>query len=448
MGIESRERRKFIPAPYKERIQQVDSTILKLWDSDSESWITYGNIAKKSEEVGIPKHTVVRALERLVREDRLEKQEEGRTSNYRLRMKPPEFNTFQYLETLKSRTVDRKMVYDWDVGGGITHLARGSLIGFPDVDAFEHNKLAKYALNILLVRVSEIYEAIMDLRDMFLMTSAGVPVPLTDQLVREIVLGEFVRRINHEDRSTGELLQELAPFLKELEKPMRRLYNQSESVKDDPLSVSGGYTSLHLEHSFHSLIKEKKYLKLEGLDIDKFTLVELAQKVRTAHERTERYTNEAWKKSKVSEDGVLMSIRIPEELSHDEAVVSRAYATKVAELFSAYGLNEMQDMALVVTRNPNTMDTQVTTEHILYDFINGVKDFSKKEVEGLSQEERAKFLGKKFGSTYCRISADEIDQLREQPWLQKKFGTHVETFLDEYHLARSREIERRRKLRF
>src|SRR5437867_1224729 len=266
MGIEFRERRKFIPAPYKERTQQVDSAILKLWDNNSEAWITYGDIVTKSKDVEIPKYTVVRALERLVREDRLEKKAEGRTTQYRPRMKPPEFNTFEYLEMLRSRTTGRKMVYDWDVGGGITHLAHGSLIGFPDIGTFEHHKLAEYALNILLVRVSEIYEAIMDLRDIFLMTSAGVPIPLTDHLVREIVLGEFVRSINHEDRSTGELLQKLAPFLNELEEPMRRLYNQSESVKDDPLSVSGGYMSLHLEHSFHALIKEKKYLKLEGLD--------------------------------------------------------------------------------------------------------------------------------------------------------------------------------------
>jgi hypothetical protein len=448
MGIESRERRKFIPAPYKDRARQVDSAILKMWDNKSEAWTTYRDIVTKSKEVGIPKYTVVRALERLVREDRLEKKAEGRTKQYRPRMKPPEFNTFEYLEMLRSRTTDRKMVYDWDVGGGITHLARGSLIGFPDLDTFEHHKLAEYALNILLVRVSEIYEAIMDLRDIFLMTSAGVPVPLTDHLVREIVLGEFVRSINYEDRSTGELLQRLAPFLKELEEPMRRLYNQSESVKDDPLSVSGGYMSLQLEHSFHSLIREKKYLKSEGIDIDKFTLAELGQKVRTAHERTERYTNEAWKKGKYRDDGMLRSVRVPDELSHDEAVISRAYATKVGQLFSTYGLNEMQDMALVVTRSPNTMDTQVTTEHILYDFIQGAKDYSKKKIEGLSQEERARFLGSEFGSVYCRISPEEVDQLREQPWMQKEFGTHVETFLKQYHSARTREIEKRSKLRF
>jgi hypothetical protein len=448
MGIESRERRKFIPAPYKERTHQVDSAILKLWDNNSEAWRTYGDSVTKSKEVGIPKYTVVRGLERLVHEDRLEKKTEGRTTQYRPRMKPPEFNTFEYLEMLRSRTADQKMIFDWDVGGGVTHLAHGALIGFPDIETIEHHKLAEYALNILLVRVSEIYEAIMDLRDLSLMTSAGVPVPITDQLVREIVLGEFVRTINHEDRSTGELLQRLAPFLKEIEGPMRKLYNQSESVKDDPLSISGGYISLHLEHSFHSLIKEKKHLKLEGLDIDKFTLAEIGQKVRTAHERTERYSNEAWKKGRYKDDGMVMSVRIPDELSHEEAVVSRAYATKVAELFSTYGLHEMQDMALVVTRSPNTMDTQVTAEHILYDFIQGLKDYSKKKIEGLSQEERARFLGGEFGSVYSRISPEEVDQLREQPWMQKEFGTQVETFLKQYHSARTREIERRRKVPF
>ncbi len=89
MSIESSDRRKFIPSVYRDRARQIDLNILKLWDKNSESWLIHTHIAGEMEKSIIPKHIVVRALERLVRENKLEKKEDGRSTNYRLRMKPP-----------------------------------------------------------------------------------------------------------------------------------------------------------------------------------------------------------------------------------------------------------------------------------------------------------------------------------------------------------------------
>jgi hypothetical protein len=399
------------------------------------------------EKRGETKQRVVRALGRLVTEGKLDKRREGRSSKYRPLLRPKEFDTFSYLTDLRSRTSGHKMNYDWQVGGGVTHVASGTLVGFPDITKFPLRGDENFALSRILVRFSELYSALMDLRDMILLRRCGLDSKFSDSLLREVLLSALVANLTR-DSATIEILDKVSPLLGVTEEIIKELYKQSEpgAGHHDPASLDNGPTSFDLTMPFHSLLKAKTYLRAEGIDPDKHTLLELAEKLRRIDEKIEKFTDQAFQSMNTSEEDGIRSVRIPEELSEQEALIARSYAVKIAEHFSSNGLREMQDMAVVMTRHPATMETQTTTEHTLYDFIESVREFEAEEFSGLQPEQVAKTLGERFGELYWRLPLEEVESLKEQPWLRKQLVGHVDEFFQEYRSARNKTIEIEREL--
>jgi hypothetical protein len=85
------------------------------------------------------------------------------------------------------------------------------------------------------------------------------------------------------------------------------------------------------------------------------------------------------------------------------------------------------------------MDTQTTDEQILLEFIEAAKEHNP-EIHGLSEEETARYLGRMFGEVYVNVSRSEIDALRNRPSLKQALAGHMESFYQEYHVARDKMI--------
>lgn len=443
--MDSQEKRKFIPISRRKEIEQLDSSLLKLWDANPQDWLSFGHIVRQLARQGIKKHVVVRALGRHLREMKLEKQRLGRSSSYRPTAQPKMFDGIQYTTELHSRTKPLGMSYNWDVGGFVTRTTSGTIVGFPNLEELSLPQKHEFALQTILVRMSEMYKALMDLRDIVVLSRNGVNPGFTDTLIREILFGNFVRDLNQQRSDTMSLIDRLAPLMRYPEE-LRKL-GQSEGSDHDPSSLSNTLASTRLTRSFESIINEKKTLRKEGFDTDKYSLTELARKLKTIDEKIDGYVSATIENAPPIDpaDPTIQEVPIPKHVYEQESLIASAYVVKIAELFSSLGLTEMQDMALVITSNYNAMDTQTTSEHILYDFIQGVKQFSN-EIEGLSQEDKAKYFGRSFGQTYWRIPADEIKALEHQPWLRQEMGDHVGSFLREYSSSRIREMRAERKL--
>ncbi len=443
--MEQEDRRKFTPSPYKQAVSDLSMRILGLWKDRPESSLIHRQIVDELASQGVPRHRTVRGIKRLVQERKLEKVQQGRSAKYRPIYKLKDFGTLDYLSELHMRVSRNGLVYDWGVGTGFSHAAAGTIVGYPPVEREELSPDERLALDTILVRMSELYSALMDLRDVLIIRKAGGEAKFSDDLVRQVLFECHVRSLDKTMGTTKSVYEKLSPSLGVWSDPINYMRDHNGLGSDDPARLDAIPLSLGLLNTFQKLLTMKKELKREGMDIDHYSLTELASKLRQIHEKMERHSDTTFRSLRRRQPHGIIEVAIPERTREHLSLLRRAYSVKIAEVFSRHGLREMQDMALVITRHPNTMETQMTTERMLSEFIEGMKEFGRDRIKGLSEEKLAKFLGQEFGETYYRVPPDEVDELRDKPWLKQEIGDHVGAFLKEYHSARLQRLEFERK---
>jgi len=447
MNMRPEERRKFIPTPYREPVEELSSKILGLWSTKPEAFLTHREITSKLEATGVPKQRILRGIKRLLQEKKLENQQKGTTSHYRPIYKLKEFDTLQYLSALNAAVSGKGMVYDWGVGGGISHTASGTIIGFPPVEKDKLRPDERLALDTIMVRISELYSALMELRDVLIIRKADCDVAFSDNLVRQVILECQSRLLDRTMGPTDILRDHLTSSLGEWSEAVGSMCRENKLGSDDPTQPEDTALSFTLLQPFDRLLEVKKHLLKEGFDIDHYTLADLADRLRRMQQKTDLEmdrTLDRLKKERPQE--MMISAKIPEKLSIDLQLLRRAYAVKLAEEFSKVGLGELQDMALVITRHPNTMENQMTTERMVSEFIEMMREFEQKQIEGLSGEGLAKFLGHELGDVYYRFPPDEVNALKDKPWLAQELGPNTRAFLDEYNAARTARIKAEEKI--
>ncbi len=441
------ERRKFIPTPYRDSVEELSSKILGLWSNEPTAFLTHREITTKLEATGVPKRRILRGIKRLLHEKKLENQQKGTTSHYRPIYKLKEFDTLQYLFELNSSVSGKGMVYDWGVGGGISHTASGTIIGFPPVERDKLRPDEKLALDTIMVRVSELYSALMELRDVLIIRKVGCDVGFSDNLMRQVILECHSRLIDRTMGPTDILRVHLSSSLGEWSEAVASMCAENKVGSSDPAQPEDTPLSFTLLQPFDRLLEVKKHLLKEGFDVDHYTLADLADRLRRMQEKTDLEmdrTLERLKKEHPKE--MMISAKIPEKLSSDLQLLRRAYAVRLAEEFSKVGLGELQDMALVITRHPNTMENQMTTERMVSEFIGMIREFEQEKIAGLSEEGLAKFLGHELGDVYYRFPPDEVNALKDKPWLTQELGPYTPAFLDEYNAARTARIKAEGKI--
>jgi len=441
------ERRKFIPTPYRDSVEELSSKILGLWSNEPTAFLTHREITTKLEATGVPKRRILRGIKRLLHEKKLENQQKGTTSHYRPIYKLKEFDTLQYLFELNSSVSGKGMVYDWGVGGGISHTASGTIIGFPPVERDKLRPDEKLALDTIMVRVSELYSALMELRDVLIIRKVGCDVGFSDNLMRQVILECHSRLIDRTMGPTDILRAHLSSSLGEWSEAVASMCAENKVGSNDPAQPENTPLSFTLLQPFDRLLEVKKHLLKEGFDIDHYTLADLADRLRRMQEKTDLEMNRTLERLKKEHPKEMMiSAKIPEKLSSDLQLLRRAYAVRLAEEFSKVGLGELQDMALVITRHPNTMENQMTTERMVSEFIGMIREFEQEKIAGLSEEGLAKFLGHELGDVYYRFPPDEVNALKDKPWLTQELGPYTPAFLDEYNAARTARIKAEGKI--
>jgi hypothetical protein len=311
-------------------------------------------------------------------------------------------------------------------------------VGFPELQE-DSDPDVNFVVGTLLESASKIFVDLEYLRDILILRRAGVRIKLPETVLRDLILMTHVKALDHELGETKEVARKLLPSLSYWKEIVELLWKSNNAELPDPADPNEGMNSMTFTQSFEKLLPAKNYLKEEGLDISRYSLQELADKFRRMEEKTEEYTTTEFEKMDPKDNSGLRSVLLPKEMSEQHSLIGLGYAVKLAELFASKGLHEKQDLALVITRNPRTMDTQTTDEQILLEFIEAAKEHNP-EIHGLSEEETARYLGRMFGEVYVNVSRSEIDALRNRPSLKQALAGHMESFYQEYHVARDKMI--------
>jgi hypothetical protein len=429
---------KHIPIGHRNDVLYVDKSILDLWNDAPGSELNATRIVSAMVEKGIAKHRTLRHLRRLVENKALVKRNDTRQVLYTLRVKSSEFDQIEYVRNLESAVSKNGMSYRWGVGGGFSHMACGTIVGFPELQE-DSDPDVNFVVGTLLESASKIFVDLEYLRDILILRRAGVRIKLPETVLRDLILMTHVKALDHELGETKEVARKLLPSLSYWKEIVELLWKSNNAELPDPADPNEGMNSMTFTQSFEKLLPAKNYLKEEGLDISRYSLQELADKFRRMEEKTEEYTTTEFEKMDPKDNSGLRSVLLPKEMSEQHSLIGLGYAVKLAELFASKGLHEKQDLALVITRNPRTMDTQTTDEQILLEFIEAAKEHNP-EIHGLSEEETARYLGRMFGEVYVNVSRSEIDALRNRPSLKQALAGHMESFYQEYHVARDKMI--------
>lgn len=445
-NLNPEDRRKYIPTGYREKVSEGSSRVLALWANGSESWLIHKEIVDQLVKQGMRKRTAVRAIKRVLDEGKLERHIEGSSSKYRPVFRLKDFDFLEYLSNLHAATSKFGMVHDWDVGGWLSHAAAGVIVGFPPVEMEKLQPDESLALNTILVRIAELYSALMDLRDVLLVRRAGAEVNFSDDLLRQVLLECHVRVLDKTMGRTDSIIEKLGASFGDWSVPARQMFDRN-SPERVATALDSFPISLNLVHSFSRLLHAKKHLRKQGFNIDRHSIAEISAKLRHAQLKMDQFSDKFIESAIKKKRRDIVEIPVPERMNTDLSLLSAAYSVKLAEIFSKSGLRELQDMALVVTRHPNTMETQMTTERMLSEFIEMMKEFRQEKMSGLSEEQLAKFLGREFGESHYRLDPDEVDDLKDKPWLNKELGVHGPAFFKEYHLSRADRIKFEKKRR-
>jgi len=164
---------KHIPIGHRDDVSHVDRSILDLWTAAPALELNATRIVSAMAEKGIAKHRTLRHLRRLVDSEALVKRDDRRQVLYTLRIKPSEFDQIEYVRSLNSVVSKNGMSYEWGVGGGFSHMACGTIVGFPDLRE-DTDPDINFVVGILLGTASKIFVDLEYLRDVLLLRGAGV----------------------------------------------------------------------------------------------------------------------------------------------------------------------------------------------------------------------------------------------------------------------------------
>ncbi len=124
--------------------------------------LTFNEIHKEFVRMGIVSNIKYRAntrriLKRLVKKGYLERAGRGK---YRLKVSPKPFQVTDLINEIREKYGD-KMIYEWRVGGHLWTLVEGIIFGLPH--DIEENPIYKAVLEVLLIRLANIFNAIVEL---------------------------------------------------------------------------------------------------------------------------------------------------------------------------------------------------------------------------------------------------------------------------------------------
>jgi len=126
-----------------------------------------------------------RILRRLIEKGYLEQVKRGK---YRLKVAPKPFQVAELIREIHEKYGDN-MIYEWRVGGHLWTLVEGIIFGLPH--NIEENPIYKAILEVLLIRLANIFNAILELGITARMSKDIKKAPIPYTAVREFILNSL-----------------------------------------------------------------------------------------------------------------------------------------------------------------------------------------------------------------------------------------------------------------
>lgn len=409
----------------------VRDAIVAAWPS-SDDELQFNDIVKHLHRKGIISSelqhaTVSRWLKKLIENEKiLEKTKTG----YKLKLKPGEFQLFDYLNDLRKKYEGH--YYSGEVGGWFWKNAAIAILGFSDEDPRNYDEAI--ALQMLLVRLGELFGALESLRNLIVERRAGLPMPMTDVVDREVFFALLQKSVSDEG-TTDELVNKYRNRL--------RYSNIAEKYfpKEKPRSPleEGPFDAHDIRQVLHDIRPYREWLRSEGLNIDKHDLEGPTGLIR----KFEEVSTRVWSgKADYTSDDLDLESRL-----------QTAILVKAAEAIKAMNSQfDFDDLAVVLTRHPSTMAPYYTAEHVLYDAMKwAIEEPTEDWFRGLwlQLKERLKTREAMIADylvSNARFSVEEYRKLRAKPWL-RDLAKHADLdkilmIYEKKHRERTREQER------
>ena len=211
--------------------QVVLSQILSLWYKKGDT-LKFKEIHKEFVRMGLVSNIKYRGntrriLKRLIKKGYLEQVGRGK---YRLKVSPKPFQVTDIINEIRERYGDQ-MMYEWRVGGMLWTLVEGIIFGLPyNID---ENPVYKTMLSVLLMRLANIFDAIVEIGIAAKMSSNVKNAPIPYKAVREFVLNSLPHIIGEHSGIDGDGLpaEEITELYKMLVKYIPK------EVNDQPIWV-------------------------------------------------------------------------------------------------------------------------------------------------------------------------------------------------------------------
>jgi len=139
-----------------------------------------------------------RILRRLMEKGYLEQMDRGK---YRLKVSPKPFQVTELINEVREKYGD-SMIYEWRVGGHLWSLAEGVVFGLsPEI---EDNPVYKLVLEVLLIRLAAIFDAIVQLSIAARISKDPKKAPIPRTAVREFALNTLPHFIGERSGIDGD----------------------------------------------------------------------------------------------------------------------------------------------------------------------------------------------------------------------------------------------------
>lgn len=390
--------------------------ILSAWKDEGHT-LRYKHIKQYLVHKSVIKETNNRSLSRwlknLVKSGLLEKNERG----YTLKKRPRVFQAFDYLNELRQKYGDH--IYEGEIGGIISHVCALNYLCFDE--NLVQTKEERIVLDALSVRIGELFWALFEFRNILLKRSCGLPrLRLPDDAVRETFFQMLVKSIG-EHHATEELVKKYSSHLTPANKQTFNCIwkvncQEPELSYNDIIEHDMFFDEIEANPQFYKKVLKKE----EKLDLDKYTVEDLAEKYVRIEESIWRNHEEDIK----TKQGF--------SYSQDEAELGSRYRTatltKLAEKIRAVN-GTTEDFAIIVTRHPATLNEFYTPEHVLHEAIEWARKPPKDDkVGGMIwreiREDEKTFEGMVAERlvTFGRFPARTYSEMAGNPWLKRQLS--------------------------
>lgn len=408
----------------EEKALEGENKLLTLWEKENH-WLRYSEIVKAMKQEAVIQRRTARLLKRLLDRKIVERMERGREALYRRLDKPKEYEAVSSISSLNKR-ITSDMAYEFDVGGFISHLAFGRLIGFPNLPEKEFREDEAALLHDLTTRLGFIFHALKELRNAMLLRRLGVDVPLEETALQEFVAQRYLTwLLRRSPRQTQilEMLKDLNP--QAYEQALRIVQENKARHKELPEIDTLEEFDL-ADYTFENLTGKPE----SEPEFEDRSLEELLASWKSVVKETNEYTSKEFEKQrKEKPKGMfgMLSVSIPPHLSERERKLRRAIAVKIAGSLHARGLNEMNELGLLVTSHPWVSNVYSDEEWQVYSMLEGLEQFERKLPVG---SEEFAFEAGKAVARYHRLTIESLQALKSKNWFKRYVGAHWKKFTE------------------